>query len=184
MNSQSPPYRRRVRRETPGHARFLTFSCFKRLPLLQTAATRDIFENAVLEARKNCHFRLYAWVVMHNHVHLLLMPSLPDYPIATVLNQIKQPVAKTILAEWRRLDAGVLPKLTSARGDVRFWQRGGGIDRNVYSKYEFVQKFNYIHLNPVKAGLVERPQYWSWSSAPAYSGVTQGQLQPDPLPTL
>ncbi|MFG0293298.1 MAG: transposase [Phycisphaerales bacterium JB050] len=185
MTPESPyPQRHRTRHEIPGHARFLTFSCFKRFPLLQTEATQDIFESALLQARKECRFELYAWVVMPNHVHLLLRPSLPEHPVASILNQIKQPVAKHILAEWRRLNAPVIPKLTTARGEVRFWQRGGGYDRNIFSKEEFMEKLTYIHLNPVKAGLSARPEGWKWSSAAAYAGDRVCDLQPDPLPPM
>ncbi len=178
------PRRHRTRHEIPGHARFLTFSCFRRFPLLHTEATRDIFEATVMHARQTCRFRLYAWVVMPNHVHLLLRPNLPEHPVASILNQIKQPVAKSILAEWRRLNAPVIPKLTSAQGEVRFWQRGGGYDRNIFSKQEFMEKLNYIHINPVKAGLVSRAEEWNWSSAAAYAGDGGRALQPDPLPTV
>ncbi len=81
MNPESPhPRRHRTRHEIPGHAGFLTFSCYKRFPLLQTEATRDIFETGLLQARKECRFELYAWVVMPNHVHLLLRPNLPEHP--------------------------------------------------------------------------------------------------------
>lgn len=178
------PRRHRTRHEIPGHARFLTFSCFRRFPLLQTEATRDIFEATVMHARQTSRFRLYAWVVMPNHVHLLLRPNLPEHPVASILNQIKQPVAKSILAEWRRLNAPVIPKLTSAQGEVRFWQRGGGYDRNIFSKQEFMEKLNYIHINPVKAGLVSRAEEWKWCSAAAFAGDRGRDLQPDPLPPI
>jgi putative transposase len=185
MNPESPvPRRHRTRHEIPGHARFLTFSCFKRFPLLQSEATRNIFEATVMQARLNCRFQLYAWVVMPNHVHLLLRPKLPEHPVAAILNQIKQPVAKSILAEWRRLDAPVISKLTTERGEVRFWQRGGGFDRNIFSKEEFLEKLKYIHHNPVKAGLVTRPEEWKWSSAASYAGDRGRDLQPDPLPAM
>ncbi len=185
MNPESPVLRRhRTRHEIPGHARFLTFSCFKRFSLLQTEATRNILETTLLQARKDCRFELYAWVVMPNHVHMLLRPKLPEHPVAAILNQIKQPVAKSILAEWRRLDAPVISKLTTDRGEVRFWQRGGGFDPNTFSKEEFLEKPNYIHRNPVKASLVNRPVQWKWSSAASYAGNSGRKLQPDPHPSM
>ena len=61
MNPQPPPQRKhRTRYELPGHARFLTFSCYKSLPLLRTEATRDILGASILRARETQHFKLYA----------------------------------------------------------------------------------------------------------------------------
>src|SRR5690606_14696765 len=83
MNPQPPPPRRhRTRYELPGHARFLTFSCYRSLPLLRTEATRDILETAMFQARETFRFKLYAWVIMPNHVHMLLKPDLPAHPVA------------------------------------------------------------------------------------------------------
>jgi putative transposase len=176
--------RHRERYEIPGHARFLTWSCFHRLPLLQTEATRDIVESALMSARESCRFALYAWVIMPNHVHLLLRPDLPEHPMAEILQQIKLPASKTILAEWRKRDAPVLDKIRCSEGRPRLWQPGGGFDRNIYSKEEFVEKLNYIHLNPVKAGMVKALEEWKWSSAAAFCGKPREGFEPDPLPVL
>lgn len=182
MNPQpSPPRRHRTRYELPGHARFLTFSCYKNLDLLRTEATRDILEAATFHARQTFRFKLYAWVIMPNHVHMLLRPDLPDHPVASILKRIKQTTARQILGEWRKREAPVIPKLTDSRGDTHFWQRGGGYDRNITSKEEFIEKLNYIHLNPVRAELVKRPEDWKWSSASAFCGNPRPGFEPDPL---
>jgi putative transposase len=46
----------------------------------------------------------------------------------------------------------------------RFWQRGGGYDRNIWSLGEVLEKVRYIHENPLRRGLVDRPEQWPWSS--------------------
>jgi putative transposase len=184
MNPQPPPPRRhRTRHELPGHARFLTFSCYRNLPLLQTEATRDILDAAILQSRETLHFKLYAWVIMPNHVHMLLKPDLPEHPVPTILKRIKQPAARKILTAWRKRDAPVIPKITDPQGKAHFWQRGG-YDRNIISKEEFIEKLNYIHLNPVKAELVKRPEEWKWSSGAAYNGKPRPGFEPDPLPRM
>ncbi len=51
----------------------------------------------------------------------------------------------------------------------RFWQRRY-FDMNIYTRYKFRQKLDYIHANPVKEKLIEHPKDWPWSSWPAYVG--------------
>ncbi|MBN2448608.1 MAG: hypothetical protein JXO22_17920 [Phycisphaerae bacterium] len=70
---------------------------------------------------------------------------------------------------------------TQPNGKVtnRFWQRGGGYDRNLFKPGEICEKINYLHDNPVRRGLVPRPQDWRWSSARHYAERTDGVLAPD-----
>ena len=72
-------------------------------------------------------------------------------------------------ARWRELRAPILARITDAQGRLRFWQRGGGYDRLVYVDGEFPEKLGYIHTNPVRRGLVTRPELWRWSSAASRS---------------
>ena len=96
-NSECPavdrPYRKSVTHyDEPGHAHFLTFSCYDRLPLLSKDRTRLWFLQALAEARAGHNFDLWAWVVMPEHVHLLIYPKLPDYHIEKILASVKAPV--------------------------------------------------------------------------------------------
>lgn len=70
------------------------------------------------------------------------------------------------------LDARVLSRLAVSQGRTRFWQAGGGFDRNVRTDDEFLRELLYIHGNPVKRGLVFRPGDWRWSSASWYLGAS------------
>ena len=153
-----------------GDARFVTFSCVGRLPLLGTAAIRDAFVERLGRARELRGFELYAWVVMPEHVHLLLRPGAGD-TLAGVLQVIKQPFAKRVVARWREIGAPVLERMRRGDGRIVFWQRGGGYDRNVRDGDEFRKKIAYIHANPVRRGLVEREVDWEWSSARQYVGM-------------
>ncbi|MEO1236177.1 MAG: transposase [Planctomycetota bacterium] len=164
-----PPHRRRY--ETLGHARFLTFSCYQRLPLFQNPKIRDHFADALRGTQAATRFDLIAWVVIPDHVHLLLVPDLPDHPIPLVLERLKRPFAQAVLDRWAELDAPVLARLTDARSRRRFWQRGGGYDRNLTDEKQVITKAEYIHANPVRRGLVDSPQDWPWSSAAYYAGL-------------
>ena len=69
---------------------------------------------------------------------------------------------------------GWLPRLSVQEGSRvrrRFWQPGGGYDRNVVEPATAVRVIEYIHANPVRRGLVERPEDWPWSSARGYAAL-------------
>lgn len=102
---------------------------------------------------------------MPEHVHLLIKPRRFDYRIKTILAAIKQPVGRRAIGWLRDHDPSFLSKLAEGVDRVRFWQRGGGYDSNVEDPEAAVEILNYIHLNPVRRGLVETPTEWYWSSA-------------------
>ncbi len=163
------PRTRRRRVEKPTESRFLTFSCYNRLPLFQNDAVKDRFALHLDETRQAFGFRLIAWVIMPEHVHLLVLPELPESPVPPILQYLKQRHARDILSRWRQIDAPVLHRLTDSRGETRFWQRGGGYDRNIRSRKELNEKIKYIHENPIRRGLVARATDWIWSSARSYA---------------
>ncbi len=93
--------RHRVRVEHTNHLRFLTFSCVQRLPLFKNDAIKDCFVDHLAAARGKHRFHLVAWVVMPEHVHLLLWPRLPDAPVSAILRTLKQRFAPQVIARWR-----------------------------------------------------------------------------------
>lgn len=158
------------RREVTGQVRFLTFSCHRRRPLFASAPIREVFVDALKAARAAHRFQLYGWVLMPEHVHLLIRPNHDAADVPTILRSIKQPVAQRTVQRWRELNARVLSRLAVSQGRARFWQAGGGFDRNVRDQAEFLRELFYIHRNPVTRGLVFRPGDWVWSSARWYLG--------------
>lgn len=174
-------YKTLHRVEHPGHARFLTFSCAGRLPLFHDDASKRVFANALARARERYSFRLFAWVVMPEHVHLLLFPKLPEWPVERVLWGLKRGVAQSILHDWRLARPEIIRRIHERTGDTRFWMRGGGYDRNVWDSHELPEKIKYINDNPVRRGLVARPEDWAWSSARWYAGFREGGVTIDPV---
>ena len=59
----------------------------------------------------------------------------------------------------------------------RFCQRGGGYDRNVVEPATVFQQIEYMHNNPVRRGLCQKPEDWFWSGAAYYSGLNPGPLR-------
>ena len=90
---------------------------------------------------------------MPEHVHLLLVPDLPDHPVSRVLSRIKEPFARLLLARWTEIDAPILERITDARGGRHVWQRGGGYDLNLFDEGREREKIDYIHLESGEAGI-------------------------------
>ena len=177
--------RRRVY-NVPGHVHYLTYSCNDRLPLLSKDRTRDWVIETVRTARARHGFDLYAYVIMPEHVHLALRPRWPGDDVSRILYDLKRPVSvkakrwlqQTGEAEWlRRLSAR-----HGQRKVLHFWQPGGGYDKNVWQERAITEIIDYIHANPVRRGLVERPTDWPWSSARYWAGTGQVLLEMDPVP--
>ena len=164
---------RRKKRKTynePGHAHELTFSCYKRLPILDDEAKFAFLEN-LENVRRNMQVEVWAYVLMPEHVHLLIWPTQPVYCISTILGKLKDDFAKRQLARIANENPALLSKLTvqqNGKAIRKFWQPGGGFDRNMYSPNVIRAAIEYIHANPVRRGLVEDVYDWPWSSARSY----------------
>ena len=183
-----PLPRKKVKHYDNGEPHFLTFSCYKRLPLLSKDRTREWFVESLDQARTEHGFHLWAWVIMPEHVHILLWPPFqlisPDPRsfqgrIGGILTSIKRPVAKKAIAFLRQNAPEYLRRLTvrnSGRTYERFWQAGSGYDENVTEPDALQAMMTYIHHNPVKRGLVSGPEEWPWSSARDWMGLPDSRL--------
>jgi len=177
-----PPHHKQLKRqEIPNQARFLTFSCYQRLPLFNNDKIKDSFVDHLESTRTRTQFKLFAWVIMPEHIHLLIWPDLPDYPASKVAWHLKRNFAKEIIARWKELDAPILSKIRIQDDKHRFWQPGGGYDRNIIDSHELPEKISYIHSNPVRRKLVTHPEDWNWSSAKWYAGDRDNQLPIDDI---
>ena len=170
----------------PGQAHELTFSCYKRLPLLCKDRTRKWFIESLQRARHRWKFELWGYVIMPEHAHVLLIPRNDDYDISQIIKAIKLSVARKALdylrchsPEW--LDRLAVPT-SKAQVEHRFWQAGGGYDRNIDRAQTAWNSVEYIHNNPVRRGLVSKATDWEWSSARYYAGETKVRLAMDGRP--
>lgn len=168
------PHRKRLRRaDVPGDARFLTFSCFRRQPFLSRARTCRWFLEALERARVTHGFELWAFVLMPEHVHLLVYPGPAEHRMADFLYSLKRSVTNRAIAFLRQNSPADLSRLEGRQPNgsvsLRFWQRGGGYDENLYRAEKIWEKLDYIHTNPVRRGLCAHPCDWPWSSARAYA---------------
>ena len=187
--SANPPTPRKTRRtyNTLGDAHELTFSCFRRLPLLDSDGIRRVFLNQLNKARERWDFELWAYVLMPEHVHLLVWPKSRVYDIAAIRKSIKQSVPQRAVHYMRRRQPDALKAFEVLRQGVlgyRFWQEGGGYDRNLFSPRAIAKVIDYIHNNPVRRGLVATPIEWPWSSARWYAGLDVNAIEVDPCPVV
>lgn len=161
-------------------SRSLVFSFVR---FLRVIVSRRWLIEAIDTARRKHEFDLWAYVIMPEHVHLLIYPRADEYSISQILLAIKRPVAQEALRYVRRRAPEFLKQMEDIQpnGKVhhRFWQRGGGYDRNVVYGSTVYRTIRYIHANPVRRELVQSPGDWNWSSAGAYDGAVNVPLVPD-----
>ncbi len=184
MLADLPPRKRLKRREEHLGWRFLTCSCYRRLQLFADDWVRDLFAEVLALARERHGFRLVAWVVMPEHVHLIIIPTAglgTGSAVPAILIGIKKTLAQRVLRAWREPNAEVLDTIRTKDGQERFWQAGGGFDRNIRDGDELEREIEYIHQNPVRRGLVAKASDWRWSSARWYAGQREGTLGIDSL---
>ena len=156
-----------------GDLHFITFSCYRRLPLLKSARARDVFVRELATLRDELEFRLVGYVVMPEHVHLLVSEPRKGTP-STVLHQLKLRVSRKLRKRRRSVQARqmCLPFEGSGEPARAFWQ-ARFYDFNVYSEGKRIEKLNYMHENPLKRKLVTHPKEWPWSSWGFYAGAAK-----------
>ena len=167
---------------TPGHIHFLTFSCHNRLPLLTNPEWNQWLADAVRRGCDSHRVALWAYVFMPEHVHLLLKPRIERYELGALEKSIKLSVSKRVINSLISQSSPLLEKMRvrerPGKWCYRFWQEGGGHDKNIWSIKLAGEKAIYCHANPVKRRLVSDPSHWWWSS---FRWLEAGQKVNEPL---
>ena len=147
------------RYQESGQVHFLTFSCYRRRSNLRSAHACQTLLRALERVRREYLLCVYGYVVMPEHVHLLL----------------NEPERETLAKAVQSLKQGVARRL-ALRAEDSFWQ-ARYYDFNVWSEGKFVEKLRYIHRNPVRRGLAARPEDWVWSSFLHYATGEPGAVE-------
>ncbi|MDE3137802.1 MAG: transposase [Acidobacteriota bacterium] len=153
-----------------GDLHFITFGCYRRLPLLGSARARNALVKALEEVRQKYSFPLVGYVVMPEHVHLLIGEPERGTP-STMLHSLKLRVSKRLRRPKRKQAPAQRTFQFEGRAAAlpQFWQRRF-YDFNVWSAAKRREKLEYMHRNPVARKLVTDPGDWLWSSYASYSG--------------
>jgi putative transposase len=147
-------------------ALYITIVTKDRLPVFRTDALKIVACRAIDEARNSGGFLLFAYVIMLDHMHLLtncldtsaeVLRYLKGITGRRVIDYLKEKNYETSLAKLRHKD-------WKRKHSYSLWQQEKTVF-SIYSEAMFMQKVNYIHLIPVRAGLVESAVDYRWSSA-------------------
>jgi putative transposase len=158
---------------------YITVVTKNRLPVFQTGRMRDLLCTAIDEARRSARFLLFAYVIMLDHAHLLT--SRPS-TTSDLLRVLKGITARRII-DFLKINGygSSLAKLEHQERDRKhkysLWQTEKNV-LPVFSEGMFIEKMNYVHRNPVRAGLVESACEYRWSSARIWAGRA---LETEPL---
>jgi putative transposase len=137
---------------------FITFSCYHRQPFLSSSHAKRLFGEALEQARRQYGFYMTGYVLMPEHVHLLISET-ERSTLARALQALKQSVARKLIGRREH-----------------FWQ-ARYYDFNVWTVKKRIEKLRYMHRNPVKRGLVEKPEDWAWSSFRHYMTGEEGVVE-------
>jgi putative transposase len=142
-----------------GHSHFITFTCFHRQRLFTYPSAFAEFERALERIRLDYRMCVYGYVVMPDHVHLLVSET-ERTTLAVAIKSLKQGVSRRLIDE----------------GEDHFWQKRY-YDLNTRNYRQFMEKLRYIHRNPVRAGLCSEPGEWQWSSFIHYATGKEGTVE-------
>lgn len=166
------PHLKKVRHfDLPNHAHELTFSTYRRLPLMLEPGVPEIVLASIARIAERQLADTLAFVLMPEHLHLLLVPTVSNgtpTPVASILSAIKRPssfrIKQLLVTSQPMLCDDLTVRERPGKTAFRFWQEGGGYDRNFTSGDSVRASIEYIHMNPVRRGLCMRPSDWPWSS--------------------
>jgi REP element-mobilizing transposase RayT len=157
------------------YAYFVTWTVVNWLPIFRGAVYRQIILDSLNYLRANKHTQLNAFVIMLSHIHAILWPD-DGINLSDVTRDFKRFTSKEISREAKRegadqsIRAFKNSRLANRAHDVsqyQVWQEGSHPEAIFTEKFA-KQKMDYIHLNPVRAGLVVTAEEWPYSSARAY----------------
>jgi putative transposase len=137
-----------TRRQDTGDLHFITISCYRHSHILETPSACNTLQKILEETRRRYSLQIHGYVFMSNHIHLLIAEP-KSTKLATGIQILKKRFSRTRTEEF-------------------VWEPRYH-DFNVFTEAKRIEKLRYMHRNPVKAGLVENPEDWPWSSYRVYA---------------
>ncbi len=166
---------------------FVTFTVINWIDFFIRDVYRDVFVDSVKHCQQKKGLEVYAWCIMPSHIHMIIGTA-GELPLEGIIRDMKSHTSKSYrklledkeaLGEsrrewmyWMMQRAG---RKNANNNDFQFWQQHNQpevLDNNKIMD----QKLEYIHNNPVKAGFVDRPEAWLYSSAADYMGERKGLI--------
>ncbi|MDX1590726.1 MAG: transposase [Balneolaceae bacterium] len=152
---------------------FITSLIVEGYPIFAQPLAAEIVLNALCFLQKKRDTKLYAYVIMENHIHLVLQAD----RLSSKIQAFKSWTARAIIDAFKETGRyHQLRKLRKAKNPShidsvhQLWQEGFH-PKHIFSNAMMIQKIEYIHQNPVKRGFVDREEDWTYSSARNYLGM-------------
>ena len=153
---------------------FLTLNVLLKIPVFTNSSFMDIIINNLKFYRNNQQLKIFSFVIMDNHIHLIASHK---ENLSKVIRNFKSFTAKELIAQLKKDSRSwILNLLKENKADYKtdsiyqFWQEGNH-PKQIQNVEMFNQKVEYIHYNPVKRGLVSDAKDWIYSSARNYLGL-------------
>src|SRR5256886_12712102 len=163
----------------PNTFHYVTLVTYNRVPVFCGDKACEIFVNTLREVRDRFPYKLIGYVVMPDHAHAIVKNA--SGTISDWLRRVRGNSARQIL-DWLRTEQHLmsLKKLELTIPQKRHhthavWQKDPLVIDLTSPKF-IRQKLNYLHLNPVRAGLCEHPADWKWSSCRTYLPHKSGEV--------
>lgn len=152
---------------------FLTCMLIDGIPLFNDTEVADIVIDSLNYAQKNLNMKIYCYVIMNNHFHMIAkgddlskyMHSIKSYTAKMILNSLKARNRIFFLSQLKKAK-----KQYKTKTEYQVWDEGSH-PIIVNSRAKMARMMDYIHQNPVKAGYVESAKHWRYSSYVNYIGV-------------
>jgi putative transposase len=145
-----------VRYHNTGGFHFLTWSCYHRRPYLTWRKQKEVFEHSLETMRLRYGFVVCGYVLMPEHIHIMT-----NEPSNAGLSKAIQAIKLSVSVQ---------------SSERPFWQ-ARYYDFNVHNPEKREEKLHYMHWNPVRRGLVEKPEDWPWSSFRHYAFGETGRVE-------
>jgi len=151
---------------------FMTLTICGWQPVFTQPETVQIIFESWKYLQQNANFKLYGYVILENHLHLIAQSDniqkdiqcFKSYTARQIIDLLKKKKINLILQQL-----AFYKKEHKLQSDYQFWQEGSH-PQVVEVEDVLRQKLEYMHYNPVKRGYIDKPEHWRYSSARDYSG--------------
>jgi len=157
----------------PTHPHFITCTILHWIPIFTRTQTTDIIFNSLKYLQQSDNLKLYAYVILENHLHLIVSSD----DIAKSMQKFKAHTAKEILKLLQENNVKTIldqlafyKKAHKKETTYQLWQEGIA-PKLIQGEKMMIDRIKYIHNNPVKRGYVDEANHWRYSSARDYDGV-------------
>lgn len=168
---------------------FLTFTIVGWVDLFSRKECRDIIIDAFEYCQQNKGLSLHAYVIMESHVHLIASASAKSSGLSDIIRDLKKHTSKKLLSwilnsrkesrrEWLEIVFKYHAKYNTNNAKYQVWLQNNQPKVCIHPRFT-TQKIEYIHNNPVVAGIVDRPEHYLYSSARNYLNRSDVLLKVD-----